>query len=195
MSFAPPCGEILSVTCRPTLALRRAGRAARPDDRRQPLCARCGARLADARVTPAPDVARRQRGLICVLYYAAVSLEPAAVHRHLDVLASQFASGSPVRERAWAVGRLLPANLEHWFGPVADQRHRALMQQHARGRAYNAWFGHAGAQPSGELQDVPPIHGRLPLSRRRRPRAPWFAARRPVSSPDSRMMGPCQPTA
>lgn len=145
---------------------------------RQPLCAHCGALLAGARAAPAPDVVRRQRGLICVLYYAAVSLEPAAVHRHLDVLAGQFASDSPVMERAMAVGRLLPAELEHWFGPVADPRHRGLIQQHARGRAYNAWFGYAGTQQSSEHQDVPPP-GRLPLSRRRRPQPSWFAARRP----------------
>jgi hypothetical protein len=53
---------------------------------RNPLCAACGAVLAEAAAKPAPDAVRPQRGLMCVLYYATACLDPAALRDHLAVL-------------------------------------------------------------------------------------------------------------
>jgi hypothetical protein len=109
----------------------------------QPVCVACRAVLAEAPAKPAPDVIRPQRGLLCVLYYAVASLEPAALRDHLVVLSGQFPPGAGVAERQRSLVSLLPGDLDRWFGSLDDPRQRALLQRHAQGGAYGAWFGSA----------------------------------------------------
>lgn len=142
---------------------------------RQPLCARCGAMLAQASAAPVTDAVRGQRGLTCVLYYAAVCLEPEALAAHLETLACRFPARLRVAERELALAGFRPSNLGHWFGPVTDPLHRDLMQQHAAGKTYGAWFG------SAAIPDAPPLRQTRPLSRRRKSRSPWFAPAAPPS--------------
>ena len=177
-----------------------------------PRCAACRAVLAEAARTLVPDAVTGQRGLMCVLYYAAVALEPEALRRHLDALANRFLPGSPATERQRAIANFGPSHLEQWFGPMTDVRHGALMRRHARGGAHGLWFGadvrrRAGGSATGVL-----LAGGRPLSRERAPRAPWFApstrippaaaggarsARPPrqARSTESQGDGPCRPPA
>ena len=161
-----------------------------------PRCAACGAVLADAARTLVPEAVTGQRGLMCVLYYAAVALEPAALPGHLDALASQFPPGSRALERERAVAGFGPGNLERWFGPMTDARHRDLMRRHARGHVYGAWFGTA-ARRAARPRDGLLLAGSRPLSRARTSRASWFAARPPRSIPstDLRQDGPSRQPA
>ena len=140
-----------------------------------PRCAACRAVLAEAARTLVPDAATGQRGLMCVLYYAAASLEPEALRRHLDALANRFPPGSPALARERAIASFGPSHLEHWFGSMTDARHCALMRRHACGKVYGAWFGPAGPQARAAAPDMSPLRRTRPLSRRRKSRAPWFA--------------------
>jgi len=144
---------------------------------RRPVCAACRAVLVEAATKPAPDAARRQRGLLCVLYYAAACLEPAALHDHLVVLSAHFPPGSGVAKRERTLAGLLPGNLDRWFGPVDDPRQRDLLQRHAQGGAYGAWFGAAATRPASHAADLLPLGRIRPLSRGKLSRSPWFAAR------------------
>ncbi len=152
----------------------------------QPVCAACRAVLAEASAKPAPDAIRPQRGLLCVLYYAAASLEPAALEDHLVVLSRHFPPGGGVAKRQHSLASLLPGDLERRFGPLDDPRQRALLQRHAQGSAYGAWFGSAATRPASHAGDLLPLSRVRPLSRRNIPRSPWFVARspRPVSRED-----------
>lgn len=147
----------------------------------QPVCAACRAVLAEAPAKPAPDAIRPQRGLLCVLYYAVASLEPAALRDHLVVLSGQFPPGAGVAERQRSLVSLLPGDLDRWFGSLDDPRQRALLQRHAQGGAYGAWFGSAATRPAFHPADLLPLSKVRPLSRRNIPRSPWFAARSPRS--------------
>lgn len=149
---------------------------------RQPVCAACGAVLAAATAKPALGAVRRQRGLLCVLYYAAACLDPAALHDHLAVLGERFPPGSRVARREHSLAGLLPGNLDRWFGPVADPRLRDLLQHHARGSAYGAWFGSAATRRPGHAIELLPQSRIRPLSRRKIPRSPWIAAGPPRSA-------------
>ena len=164
---------------RSLLALQRAGRAARPDDRLPPTTlralrgapGRCSGRTSARRGAPPA------RSDLCLVLRGGLSRagggapsprcpgRPVCVGQPRDGASHGRRAPSPRRTRALVRTGRRPA-------------HRGLIQQHARGRAYNAWFGYAGTQQSSEHQDVPPP-GRLPLSRRRRPQPSWFAARRP----------------
>ena len=144
---------------------------------RQPVCAACRAVLAEAVTKPAPDAARRQRGLLCVLYYAAACLEPASLRGHLVVLSARFLPGSGVAKRERTLAGQLPANLDRWFGRVDDPRQRDLLQRHAQGGAYGAWFGAAATRPASDAADLLPPGRIRPLSRGKLSRSPWFAAR------------------
>jgi len=163
----------------------------------QPVCASCEAILSHATAAPASDAAQGQRGLTCVLYYAAVCLEPEALRAHLGTLAREFPSGNRVVERERAIAHFRPTNLDRWFGPVTDPDHRDLMRQHAGGKVYGAWFGSAGVRTTAAIPDVPPLGRSRPLSRCKRPRGPWFTARppRPVRPADPREDGRCPPPA
>jgi hypothetical protein len=111
---------------------------------RQLFCAHCDAALAHAAATPTvPETLCGQRGVICVLYCAAVCIDPITLHRHLDVLVSRFPSGARVRDRQVALMYCRPSNVARWFGPITDPHHYNLIQQHARGTAYDTWFGPA----------------------------------------------------
>ena len=115
-------------------------------DQAQPSPAPRCAVLAEAARTLAPDAVTGQRGLMCVLYYVAAALEPEALRRHRDALASRFPPGSRAMERERAIANFGPSNLDHWFGPVTDLHHCDLMRQHASGKVHGAWFGSAGAR-------------------------------------------------
>lgn len=143
---------------------------------REPACTRCAAMLAKAPAVPAPDAVRGQRGLTCVLCYAAACLEPEALRMHLETLASQFATGGRVVEREQVIAECRPSNLPDWFGPVSDPHHRDLLRQHAGGKAHSAWFGPAGVPAAAAIPDLPLPPRTRPLSGSRRSRAAWFAA-------------------
>jgi ribosomal protein L37E len=143
---------------------------------RQPVCATCGAVLARGAVVPAPKAARGQRGLACVLYYAAVCLEPDALKPHLAALDRQFAPASRISEREAALARLSPDTLDEWFGLPAEPRQRDLLAFHAGGGAYGAWFGSGAPRPAPRQSDLSPSGKIRPLSRRRIRPGPWFAA-------------------
>ncbi|HUB12516.1 MAG TPA: TniQ family protein [Acetobacteraceae bacterium] len=168
------CGALLAPLAQTPLAQTP---LARTNVSRQPICAACRAVLAEAATKPAPDAARRQRGLLCVLYYAAACLEPAALRDHLVVLSARFPPGSGVAKRERTLAGLLPANLDRWFGPVDDPRQRDLLQRHAHGGAYGAWFGAAATRPASDAADLLPLGRIRPLSRGKLSRSPWFAAR------------------
>lgn len=142
----------------------------------RPACAACGAAFAEARIRGAPDAVRPQRGLLCLLYYAATSLETAALDHLLDVLASHFPPGRRVAERERSLAGLLPGNLDRLLASAADPRHRDLLRRHAQGGAYGAWFGSAATQRAGHAVDVPLLGRTRPLSRQKIPRRPWFAS-------------------
>ena len=141
---------------------------------RHPLCAACGAVLAEAAAKPAPDAVRPQRGLLCVLYYAATCFDPAALRDHLAVLSERFPPGSRVATRERRLTGLLPGELDRWFGPVADPRQRDLLRRHAQGGAYGAWFGSAATHHSCHATDLPRQSRIRPLTREKIPRSPWF---------------------
>jgi len=141
---------------------------------RQPVCASCGAVLAEGAARPAPDAVRPQRGLTCLLYYAAACFEPVTLHLHLDRLGDCFPLGCRVAERERA---LIAGCLDRWFGPIADPSHRRLMARHVHGGAYSAWFVSYSATCPTHAFETPATGRTRPLSRQKAPRAPWFAAR------------------
>ncbi len=149
---------------------------------RQPACAACGAVLAETAAKPAPDAVRPQRGLLCVLYYAAACLDPAALRDHLAVLSKLLPPGSRVATRERSLAALLPGTLDRWFGPITDPRQRDILQRHAQGSAYGPWFGSAATRRLCQAAELPPLSRIRPLSRQKIPRSPWFAARAPRSA-------------
>jgi len=144
---------------------------------RQPVCAACGAVLAETAAKPAPDAMRHQRGLLCVLYYAAACLDPVALRDHLAVLSERLPPGSRVATRERSLTVLLPGELDRWFGPVADPRQRDLLQRHAQGGAYGAWFGSMATHRSCHAADLPWQSRIRPLTRGKIPCSPWFSVR------------------
>ena len=162
---------------------------------RQPVCAACGAVLAESAAKPAPDAARPQRGLMCVLYYAAACLDPAALRDHLAVLSEHFPPGSRVTTRERSLTGLLPGKFERWFGPVADPRQRDLLRRHAHGGAYGAWFGSAATHRSCHAAELPRLSRIWPLSRGKIARSPWFAARPLRRAAREDESGRCWPSA
>ena len=66
-------------------------------------------------------------------------------------------------ERERSLIGLIGGNLDRWFGPVADPGHRDLLQRHAQGGAYGAWFGSAGTRLPAHAADMPPF-GKDPAS-------------------------------
>jgi hypothetical protein len=143
---------------------------------RQPMCATCGAVLAQGAVIPAPDAARRQRGFVCVLYYAAVCLEPAALEQHFPVVGRQFPPAVRVADRAAALARLTPDTLGQWFGLPTEPRHRDGLSVHAGGAAYGAWFGSGAPRSAPRQMDLAPPGKIRPLSRRKVRPGPWFGS-------------------
>jgi len=143
---------------------------------RQPVCATCGAVLAEAAARPARDAVRPQRGLMCVLYHAAACFDDTALRHHVGALSKRFPPGSRVAERERSLAGLLPSKIDRWFGPVADRQQRDRLQHHAQGNAYGAWFGSVATSRTGDVVDLPPLSRIRPLSRERIPRDPWFTA-------------------
>jgi TniQ len=106
----------------------------------QPACASCGAVLAEGRSKPAHDVARRQQGLACLLYYLAVEFAPAQQRIHLDCLARHFPPQERVAARAGVIAQFRAQRVLNWFGEPAQQRHRPMMRRLAEGRVYDRLF-------------------------------------------------------
>src|SRR5689334_3918847 len=145
----------------------------------QPRCADCGAALADGSVAPATETVRRQRGLLCALYYAAACLEASALRAHLDVLARRLSSGGPVAKREQPLRCCLARNIDAWFGVASDPSDGELLRRHARGEAYWAWFASAGGGSGDHGRDVVSKARVRPLSRQKKPRGSRFGARPP----------------
>jgi TniQ len=160
----------------------------------RPCCADCGVALADGPVAPATETSRRQRGLLCVLYYAAACLEESGLHARLDALARRISAGRPVAKREQMLRRCRPSNIDAWFGAASDPCQGDLLRRHARGEAYGAWFASADGGCGDHIRDVVSTARVRPLSRQKQPRASWFAARppQPVRSAIARAEDPCR---